>query len=51
MTILKFLTSILRFLLLALIWIIAGIAVAWTAGALYFDLPAPAPLRTVAAIT
>jgi Domain of unknown function (DUF4105) len=51
MAILKFLTTFLRFLLLALVWIIAGIAVAWTAGALYFDLPAPAPLRTVAAIT
>src|ERR1700760_4735592 len=51
MAILKFLTSFLRFLLLALIWIVAGIAVAWAAGALYFDLPAPAPLRTVAAIT
>jgi hypothetical protein len=41
----------LRFLLLALALIIGAIVVAWTAGALYFDLPTSAPLRTVAAIT
>ena len=51
MGILKFLTSFLRFLLLALVWIIGSIAIAWTAGALYFDLPTSAPLRTAAAIT
>jgi hypothetical protein len=46
----KFLTSFLRFLLLALVCFIGVIIIAWTAGALYFDLPASAPLRTVAAI-
>jgi hypothetical protein len=51
MRIWKFLMGFLRFLLLALVLIIGGIVVAWTAGALYFDLPASAPLRTVAAIT
>ena len=41
----------LHFLLLALVLIIGGIVVAWTAGALYFDLPMSAPVRTAAAIT
>jgi len=40
----------LRFLLLGSACVLGSLAVAWTAGALYFDLPAPAPLRTVAAI-
>jgi hypothetical protein len=39
----------LRFLLLVLVLIIGGIIIAWTGGALYFDLPVSAPLRTVAA--
>ena len=47
----EFLMSFLRFLLLALVLIIGGIVIAWTAGALYFDLPTSAPLRTVAAGT
>jgi Domain of unknown function (DUF4105) len=51
MGILKFIMPSLRFLLLALVLIIGGILVAWSAGALYFDLPTSAPLRTVAAIT
>lgn len=41
----------LRFLRLGLTWVLGSFAAAWTAGALYFDLPAPAPLRTFAAIT
>jgi hypothetical protein len=40
----------LRFLMLGLTCVLGSLAVAWAAGALYFDLPAPAPLRTVAAI-
>src|SRR3984957_7083920 len=46
----KLLMRLLRFLLLGLVFLFGGLAVAWTAGALYFDLPAPAPLRTIAAI-
>jgi hypothetical protein len=46
----KLLLRLLRFLLLGLVFLCGGLAVVWTAGALYFDLPAPAPLRTVAAI-
>ena len=41
---------LLRFLLLGLVFLVGGLAVVWTAGALYFDLPAPALLRTIAAI-
>src|SRR5271170_6346952 len=51
MSILKFLTSFLRFLLLALVWIIGCLVIAWTTAALYFDLPTSAPLRPAAAIT
>jgi hypothetical protein len=43
----KLLMRLLRFLLLGLVFLVGGLAVVWTAGALYFDLPAPAPLRTV----
>ena len=46
----KLLMGLLRFLLLALVFLVGGLAVAWAAGALYFDLPAPALLRTIAAI-
>src|ERR1700735_584212 len=46
----KFLMRLLRFLLLSLVFIVGGLAVVWSAGAIYFDLPAPAPLRSVAAI-
>jgi hypothetical protein len=44
------LMGLLRFLLLGLVFLVGGLAVVWTAGALYFDLPAPALLRTAAAI-
>jgi hypothetical protein len=40
----------LRFLLAGLAFLVASLAIVWTAGALYFDLPAPGPLRTLAAI-
>jgi uncharacterized protein DUF4105 len=40
----------LRFLLVGLVCIVGSLAIAWTTGALYFDLPAPATLRTAAAI-
>ncbi|MBV9488691.1 MAG: hypothetical protein JO069_03070, partial [Verrucomicrobia bacterium] len=33
-----------------LAWSVGGLAAAWAAGALYFDLPAPPPLRTGTAI-
>ena len=46
----KLLLGLLRFLLFGLVFLLGGIAVAWSAGALYFDLPAPALLRTIAAI-
>ena len=46
----KLLMRFLRFLLLGLVFLLGGLAVVWTAGALYFDLPAAASLRTVAAI-
>jgi hypothetical protein len=46
----KLLLGLVRFLLFGLVFLFGGIAVAWTAGALYFDLPAPALLRTIAAI-
>ena len=46
----KLFMRLLRFLLLVLIFLVGGLAVLWTAGPLYFDLPAPAPLRTIAAI-
>jgi hypothetical protein len=41
--------SILRFLLFGSAWLVGGLAVAWTAGALYYDLPAPS-FRTAAAV-
>jgi hypothetical protein len=40
----------LRFLLVGLAFLVASLAILWTAGALYFDLPAPGALRTLAAI-
>ena len=43
----KLLLGLLRFLLFGLVFLFGGIAVPWTAGALYFDLPAPALLRTL----
>src|SRR5271165_719606 len=46
----KLFMRLLRFLLLGLVFLVGGLAVVWTAGALYFDLPAPALLRTMAAI-
>ena len=46
----KLLMRLLRFLLLGLVFLVGGLAVVWTAGALYFNLPAPALLRTIAAI-
>ena len=46
----KLLMGLLRFLLFGLVFLVGGLAVIWTAGALYFDLPAPALLRTIAAI-
>ena len=46
----KLFMRLLRFLLLGLVFFVGGLAVVWTAGALYFDLPAPALLRTIAAI-
>src|SRR3984957_11031488 len=46
----KLLMGLLRFLLLGLVFLVGGLAVLWTAGALYFDLPATAPVRTVTAI-
>jgi len=42
--------AILWILLLVSACLLGSLAVAWTAGALYYDLPATAPLRTVAAI-
>jgi hypothetical protein len=41
----------LRFLLLGLACLIGSVAVTWAAGALYFDLPASASWRTLAAVT
>jgi hypothetical protein len=46
----KLLMRLLRFLQLGLVFLVGGLAVVWTAGALYFDQPAPALLRTIAAI-
>jgi Domain of unknown function (DUF4105) len=46
----KLLMRILRFLLFGLVFLIGGLAVLWTAGALYFDLSLPAWLRAVVAI-
>lgn len=40
----------LRFLLVGLAFLVAGLAIVWTAQALYFDLTAPAALRTGSAI-
>jgi hypothetical protein len=40
----------LRFLLVALLCVLGSVIIAWTVGALYFDLPAPPMLRMAAAI-
>jgi hypothetical protein len=37
----KLFMRLLRFLLLGLVFFVGGLAVVWTAGELYFDLPAP----------
>ena len=39
-----------RFVLIAFAALIAALSVAWAAGALYFDLPAPALVRTIASL-
>ena len=39
-----------RFVLIAFASLIAALSVAWAAGALYFDLPAPALARTIASL-
>jgi hypothetical protein len=40
----------LRFLMVALLCVLGSVIIAWTVGALYFDLPAPPMLRMAAAI-
>jgi hypothetical protein len=40
----------LRSLLVGLAFLVAGLVIVWTAGALYFDLVAPVALRTGSAI-
>ena len=39
-----------RFVLIAFGSLIAGLFIAWAAGALYFDLPAPSLVRTIASL-
>src|SRR6516162_11823512 len=39
-----------RFVLIAFASLIAALLIAWAAGALYFDLPAPSLVRTIAAL-
>jgi hypothetical protein len=43
--------KLLRFLLIILAAIVAGIAIVWATGALFFDLPAPFVIRKIAAVT
>ena len=45
-----FTRSLVRFLALALAWLVGALAVAWAAGALYLDLPASPPVRSGAAV-
>ena len=39
---------VVRFVLIAFASLIAALFIAWAAGALYFDLPAPSLVRTIA---
>ena len=39
---------VVRFVLIAFASLVAALFIAWAAGALYFDLPAPSLVRTIA---